>query len=72
MDETVGGADIGELDGAVAVGGEAVGVGLCSLHDDGGWRLLTDGCTKKEFRKTETAADLMFVNIDLFSFLHIS
>lgn len=54
MDETVGGADIGELDGAVAVGGEGEGVGLCSLrHDDGGWRLLTDGCTKKEFRKTE-------------------
>lgn len=43
VDETVVGADISDLYGAVAVGGEGDSMGLCSLrHDDGCWRWTTE------------------------------
>lgn len=41
VDETEEGADIGELHGAVAVGGEGVGVGFCSVMH-GCWRRLNE------------------------------
>lgn len=66
--ETEGGADIGDLNGAVAVGGEGDRVGLCGLRHGGGcWKRLNDRGKEDCFKFVIIILLYMFFLI-LFSF----